>query len=60
MLLLTFILPVAFIIFCYARILHTLNAISEASVRESHEPLNGRTSSNNSFTRSGQLTVQVS
>lgn len=61
MLLFTFILPISFIIFCYARILRTLNAISEVSVRDvkSHEPLNGRSSSNNSFTKSGQLTVQA-
>ncbi|KAI6191021.1 G-PROTEIN-RECEP-F1-2 domain-containing protein [Aphelenchoides bicaudatus] len=61
-LLITFVLPVLFILFCYARILRTLNAISETSVRDlkAHEPLNGNgNNSNNSFTKSGQLTVQA-
>lgn len=61
MLVLTFLLPVAFIMFCYVRILRTLNAIPGATIQDmkAHEPLNGN-NSNNSFTRSGQLTIQVS
>ncbi|KAI6222387.1 G-PROTEIN-RECEP-F1-2 domain-containing protein [Aphelenchoides fujianensis] len=60
MLLLTFVLPILFITACYSRILHTLNAMSEGSQRElkAHVPLTG-TSSENSFTRTGQLAFQA-
>lgn len=51
MFVLTFVLPVAFIIFCYVRI---LNSISEASV-EHYEPLSGQSSNANI----GRITTQA-
>ncbi|KAI6210985.1 G-PROTEIN-RECEP-F1-2 domain-containing protein [Aphelenchoides besseyi] len=61
MILITFILPVLSIVWCYCRILRTLNAMSESTSRELtvHMPLTGRSSSENSFSRSGQLACQA-